>query len=77
MNQPPQDIDADIFEHSLRIVILDLGCGAGAQDDASWDRVLNAAVLAVANPPDQEEVHGLVRLPCEIEVARPADAAPR
>jgi lipopolysaccharide transport system ATP-binding protein len=49
---------------------LDLGCGAGADEDNTWDRVLNAAVLEVSNPPDQEVVHGLVRLPYEIAVAR-------
>lgn len=49
---------------------LDVGCGAGADQDNTWDRVLNAAVLEVTNPPDHEVVHGLVRLPYEIEVAR-------
>ena len=49
---------------------LDLGCGAGSDEDNTWDRVLNAAVLEVSNPPDQEVVHGLVRLPYEISVAR-------
>lgn len=50
---------------------LDVGCGAGSDADNTWDRVLNAAVLEVANPPDQEVIHGLVRLPYEIRVARP------
>lgn len=50
---------------------LDLGCGAGSHQDNTWDRVLNAAVLDVSNPPDQEVVHGLVRLPYEIATARP------
>lgn len=50
---------------------LDLGCGAGADDENTWDRVLNATVLEVSNPPDQEVVHGLVRLPYEISVGRP------
>jgi lipopolysaccharide transport system ATP-binding protein len=49
---------------------LDLGCGAGSDADNTWDRVLNAAVVEVSNPPDQEIVHGLVRLPYEISVAR-------
>jgi len=52
---------------------LDLGCGAGASDDNTWDRVLNAAVLDVSNPPDQEVVHGLVRLPYEITTAKPRE----
>ncbi len=52
---------------------LDLGCGAGASDDNTWDRVLNAAVLDVSNPPDQEIVHGLVRLPYEITTAKTRD----
>ncbi len=50
---------------------LDVGCGAGTDADNTWDRVLNAAVLEVSNPPDQEVIHGLVRLPYEIRVARP------
>lgn len=49
---------------------LDLGCGAGTNTENTWDRVLNAAVLDVSNPPDQEVVHGLVRLPYEITVGR-------
>jgi lipopolysaccharide transport system ATP-binding protein len=49
---------------------LDLGCGGGSEADSTWDRVLNAAVLEVANTPDHEEIHGLVRLPYEIEVSR-------
>lgn len=50
---------------------LDLGCGAGSDADNTWDRVLNAAVLDIHNPPDQEIVHGLVRLPYEIAVGKP------
>ena len=50
---------------------LDVGCGASADSENTWDRVLNVAVLEVSNPPDQETVHGLVRLPYEIAVARP------
>jgi lipopolysaccharide transport system ATP-binding protein len=50
---------------------IDLGCGAGADTDNTWDRVLNVAVLEVTNPADQEVIHGLVRLPYEIHVARP------
>jgi hypothetical protein len=49
---------------------LDVGCGAGVAADNTWDRVLNAAVIEVANPPDQEVIHGLVRLPYEITVSR-------
>lgn len=49
---------------------LDLGCGAGSDADNTWDRVLNVAVLEISNSPDQEVVHGLVRLPYEIGVAR-------
>ncbi len=50
---------------------LDVGCGAGADADNTWDRVLNAAVLELSNPPDHEVIHGLVRLPYEITVGRP------
>jgi lipopolysaccharide transport system ATP-binding protein len=52
---------------------LDIGCGAGADEDNTWDRVLNAAVLEVSNPPEQEVIHGLVRLPYEITIARPRE----
>ena len=51
---------------------LDLGCGAGGDADNTWDRVLNAAVVEVATTPEQEVVHGLVRLPYEISFGRPA-----
>jgi lipopolysaccharide transport system ATP-binding protein len=30
---------------------LDVGCGAGADVDNTWDRVLNVAVLEISNPP--------------------------
>jgi hypothetical protein len=50
---------------------LDVGCGAGTDADNTWDRVLNSAVIEVSNPPDQEVIHGLVRLPHEIAAARP------
>jgi lipopolysaccharide transport system ATP-binding protein len=49
---------------------LDLGCGAGTDADNTWDRVLNVAVLEVSTTPEQEIVHGLVRLPYEVGVAR-------
>ena len=54
---------------------LDVGCGAGSGAENTWDRVLNVAVLEVVNPPDQEVVHGLVRLPHEVSVFRPVGAA--
>lgn len=50
---------------------LDVGCGAGGEADNTWDRVLNVAVLDVSTTPEQEVVHGLVRLPHEVGVARP------
>ena len=49
---------------------IDLGCGAAAESENIWDRVLNVAVLEISNAPDQEVVHGLVRLPYEIGVSR-------
>lgn len=49
---------------------LDIGCGAGVDAENTWDRVLNAAVFEVSNPPDQEVIHGLVRLPYEITISR-------
>jgi lipopolysaccharide transport system ATP-binding protein len=51
---------------------LDIGCGAGSDVDNTWDRVLNAAVLDVSTSPDQEVIHGLVRLPYEIGVGKVA-----
>jgi len=51
---------------------LDLGCGAGGDSDNTWDRVLNAAVVELSTTPEQEVVHGLVRLPYEISIGRPA-----
>ncbi len=50
---------------------LDVGCGAGSADENTWDRVLNVAVVEVSSTPDAEVVHGLVRLPHEVSVARP------
>jgi lipopolysaccharide transport system ATP-binding protein len=50
---------------------LDLGCGAGADKDNLWQRVQNGVVLEVSSSPDQEIVHGLVRLPYELGVGRP------
>lgn len=49
---------------------IDLGCGAGTDGDNTWDRVHNAAVLELSNPPHAEVVHGLVRLPYEIKISR-------
>ncbi len=51
---------------------LDVGCGAGGDSDNTWDRILNAAVVDIASTPEQEVVHGLVRLPYEIAVGRSA-----
>jgi lipopolysaccharide transport system ATP-binding protein len=53
---------------------LDVGCGAGVDSDNTWDRVLNAAVLEVSAAPEQEVVHGLVRLPYDITVGRHVQA---
>lgn len=49
---------------------LDVGCGAGSDEDNTWDRVLNVAVIEISSTPDQEVIHGLVRLPYEVAVAR-------
>ena len=56
---------------------LDLGCGAGVDADNTWDRVLAAAVVDVSNPPDQEVMHGLVRLPSSLQVTREPGGAVR
>jgi lipopolysaccharide transport system ATP-binding protein len=45
---------------------LDVGCGAGQGDDNTWERVPAAAVIEVCASPNDEVVHGLVRLPHEV-----------
>lgn len=49
---------------------LDLGASAGFEADNTWERVLDVAVVEVSTTPDQEVVHGLVRLPYEVGVSR-------
>jgi len=48
---------------------LELGCGAGEQEDNTWQRLPGAAVLEVSADPTQD-VHGIVRLPQEVGVFR-------
>lgn len=50
---------------------LDVGCGADSASGNTWDRVLSVAVLEVSSLPEDEPVHGLVRLPYEITIGRP------
>ncbi|MFA5265448.1 MAG: ABC transporter ATP-binding protein [Opitutaceae bacterium] len=45
---------------------LDVGTGAGEQEDNTWQRVLACAVIEVSTTPEQDVVHGLVRLPYEV-----------
>jgi ABC-type polysaccharide/polyol phosphate transport system ATPase subunit len=49
---------------------LDVGCGAGEGDDNTWQRVPAAAVIEVCASPNDEVVHGLVRLPHEVTAFR-------
>ncbi|MGD1031915.1 MAG: ABC transporter ATP-binding protein [Opitutaceae bacterium] len=46
---------------------LDVGCGAGEQADNTWQRVAAAAIMEVTSTPGQDVVHGLVRLPYEVQ----------
>ena len=45
---------------------VEVGCGAGEQEDNTWQKVVAAAVIEVSSTPEQEIVHGLVRLPFDI-----------
>jgi ABC-type polysaccharide/polyol phosphate transport system ATPase subunit len=47
---------------------LDLGCGAGNYDKSIGHRLINAVIIEVLSSPDDEVVHGIVRLPYQIEV---------
>jgi ABC-type polysaccharide/polyol phosphate transport system ATPase subunit len=49
---------------------LDVGCGAGAGDENTWQRVPAAAVFEVCASAGDEVVHGLVRLPHEVTAFR-------
>lgn len=49
---------------------LDVGCGAGAGDENTWERVPAAAIIEVCASPNDEVVHGLVRLPHEVAAFR-------
>jgi hypothetical protein len=49
---------------------LDVGCGAGEQEDNTWQRVLAAAVIEVSVVPGDDVVHGFVRLPYDVVAHR-------
>jgi lipopolysaccharide transport system ATP-binding protein len=49
---------------------LEVGCGAGERDDNTWQKVLAAAVMEISAAPDQDVVHGLARLPYEVQAFR-------
>jgi lipopolysaccharide transport system ATP-binding protein len=51
---------------------LDVGCGAGEQADNTWQRVVAAAIMEVTTTPGQDVVHGLVRLPYEVQAFQAA-----
>ena len=53
---------------------LDVGCGAGEQEDNTWQRVVAAAIMEVTTSPGQDVVHGLVQLPYEVQAFRPLRA---
>jgi lipopolysaccharide transport system ATP-binding protein len=46
---------------------LDVGCGAGENDTNVWQRLLAVSVLEVINDPSDQVVHGIAKLPCEID----------
>lgn len=50
---------------------IDIGCGAGDQQEVCFHRVVAAAVVEVSQVPSADVVHGLVRLPYEVAVGRP------
>jgi cyclopropane fatty-acyl-phospholipid synthase-like methyltransferase len=54
---------------------LDVGCGAGEAEDNTWQRVVAAAVIEVTTSPGQDVVHGIARLPYEVQAFRPIQAA--
>jgi len=54
---------------------LDVGCGAGEKEDNTWQRVVAAAVLEVTTAPGQDVVHGIAKLPYEVQAFRPIQAA--
>ena len=47
---------------------LDVGCGAGDAAFNIWHRVKSAAVIEINTLPQDEVIHGFVRLPTQIEV---------
>jgi ABC-type polysaccharide/polyol phosphate transport system ATPase subunit len=49
---------------------VDVGCGAGDGSTNIWDRLLAALIINVSSKEDDQIVHGLVRLPSEIRVAK-------
>jgi ABC-type polysaccharide/polyol phosphate transport system ATPase subunit len=48
---------------------LDVGCGAGEGADALGSRVIAASIIDIITKPEDDIVHGLVKLPYRIEVA--------
>ncbi len=53
---------------------LDVGAGAGEAEDNTWQRILAAAILEVSSTPEQDAVHGMVRLPYEVGAFRVSGA---
>ena len=47
---------------------LDVGCGAGKGGDNKGSRIMAASIISIIARPNDEVVHGIVRLPSEIEV---------
>lgn len=51
---------------------VDIGTGAGELDDTSFQRIPAATVIEVSANPEDEVVHGIVRLPSKVDVFLPA-----
>ena len=47
---------------------LDVGCGAGETDGNNWHRIKSVAIVKITSQPQNEVIHGFVRLPTEIEI---------
>lgn len=45
---------------------LDVGTGAGEQQDNTWQKLHHVSVLEITTVPEQDVVHGLVKLPYEV-----------
>ena len=47
---------------------LDVGCGAGDNNSNVWQRVIAASIIEITSEPSDEVVHGIAKLPYEIQI---------